>query len=79
MPDGQIGFAPSSLIEQTVASIKRFSTKDGEAWRTPHDRFHQLIRDYLIPYYYESPQTGAAILQKLDSEPEGKDLDGCGR
>ena len=62
------------VLEQTVTSIKSYSTKDGEAWHRIHHRFHQLIRDYLIPYYYESPQPGAAILQKLDSEPEGKEF-----
>jgi len=58
-------------IEQTVTSIKSFSTKDGAAWHQLHRRFHQLVRDYLIPYYYESPQKGVAILQKLAGEPDG--------
>ena len=73
LPDGQ-SIAHHQAIEQTVTSIKRFSTKDGEAWRNLHHRFHQLICDYLIPYYYESPQPGAAILQKLDSEPDGQEF-----
>lgn len=61
-------------LENTVTSIKRFSTKDGETWRQVHHRYHQLIRDYLIPYYYQAPQQGAAILQKLDAEPAGRDF-----
>jgi len=73
LADGQ-SIAHHQSIEQTVTSIKRFSTKDGEAWHRLHHRFHQLIRDYLIPYYYESPQPGAAILQRLDNEPEGQEF-----
>ncbi|MBM2804614.1 MAG: NAD(P)/FAD-dependent oxidoreductase [Deltaproteobacteria bacterium] len=61
-------------LEASVTSIKRLSTKDGETWRQVHNRYHQLIRDYLIPYYYRAPQEGATILQKLDSEPAGKDF-----
>jgi beta-carotene ketolase (CrtO type) len=61
-------------LEQTVTSIKRISTSDGESWRETHHRYYQLIRDYLIPYYYQSPQSGAAIVQKLDAEPAGKDF-----
>lgn len=61
-------------LQNSVTSIKKFSTKDGETWRQAHSRYHQLIRDYLIPYYYRAPQEGAVILQKLDSEPAGKDF-----
>jgi phytoene dehydrogenase-like protein len=73
LPDGQ-SIARHQSIEQTVISIKRFSTRDGAAWRNRHRRFHRLICDYLIPYYYESPEPGAAILQKLDSEPDGQEF-----
>ncbi|HWH78900.1 MAG TPA: NAD(P)/FAD-dependent oxidoreductase, partial [Candidatus Binatus sp.] len=61
-------------LEATVTSIKHISTKDGETWRGIHQRYYQLIRDYLIPYYYQAPQSGAALLQKLDGEPAGKDF-----
>ena len=71
--DGQ-SLAHHQSIEQTVKSIQLFSTQDGESWRLLHHRFHQLIRDYLIPYYYESPLPGAAILQRLESELEGTEF-----
>jgi len=61
-------------LAATVASIQAFSTKDGEVWREIHNRYHQLIRDYLIPHYYQSPRDGAATLQKLIDEPAGKDF-----
>lgn len=61
-------------IDDTVASVAKFSREDGPAWRATHDRFHKLIREYLIPYYYTRPQNTGAILQRLDSEPAGKDF-----
>ena len=61
-------------FEQTVTSIKRISTRDGETWLEVHQRYCQLIRDYLIPYYYRAPQEGAALLQQLDGEPNGRDF-----
>ncbi|MEO6162852.1 MAG: hypothetical protein ABIP88_01810, partial [Candidatus Binatia bacterium] len=73
LPDGQ-SIARHQSIEQTAISIKRFSTRDGAAWQNLYRRFHRLICDYLIPYYYESPQPGAAILQKLDREPDGQEF-----
>ena len=73
LPDGQ-SVSHHRSIEQTVTSIKRFSTKDGETWRQLHRRFQQLIRDFLIPYYYQSPLAGAAILQTLDGDPDGPEF-----
>jgi len=61
-------------LATTVASIQALSTKDGETWREIHNRYHQLIRDYLIPYYYQTPQNGRAILLKLDGAPAGNDF-----
>ena len=61
-------------LENTVTSIKKISTTDGEIWHETHHRYYQLIRDYLIAYYYRSPQSGTALLQKLDGEPGGKEF-----
>jgi len=58
----------------TSASVAKFSRQDAEVWRTTHDRFHKLIREYLIPYYYTRPQKTGAILQRLDSDPAGQDF-----
>jgi len=58
----------------TTASIERFSRKDADTWRTTSDRFHKLIREYLIPYYYTRPQNIGAMLHKLDREPAGKNF-----
>ena len=73
LDDGQ-AITQHQSIEQTATAIRRYSTRDGETWHRLHHRFNHLHRDYLIPYYYESPQAGAAILQRLDAEPEGKEF-----
>ena len=61
-------------IDDTVASVAKFSHLDADAWRTTHDRFHELIREYLIPYYYSRPQNLGTLLHKLDGEPAGKEF-----
>jgi phytoene dehydrogenase-like protein len=58
----------------TTSSIERFSPKDTNAWRTTYDRFHKLIREYLIPYYYTRPQNTGTILKQLDQDPAAKDF-----
>ena len=45
-------------LQDTLSSIARFSPKDAEAWRQTHDKFHLLIRDCLIPYYYQLADFG---------------------
>jgi phytoene dehydrogenase-like protein len=61
-------------LDKTVASIEKLSRNDGAAWRATHDRFHRLIREYLIPYYHSRPEKTRSVLQKLDAEPEGKNF-----
>ncbi|MBM4263041.1 MAG: NAD(P)/FAD-dependent oxidoreductase [Deltaproteobacteria bacterium] len=61
-------------LDGTVAGIQKFSSKDAATWPQTHDRFHRLIREYLIPFYYQLPAEGAAFLQKLDGEPDGKEF-----
>ena len=73
LPNG-LSILHHQSLGATTASIERFSPKDADAWRTTHERFHKLIREYLIPYYYTRPQNTEAILQKLDREPAGKDF-----
>ncbi|MGH7810461.1 MAG: hypothetical protein ACREP5_09320, partial [Candidatus Binatia bacterium] len=61
-------------LEQSVSAVQRFSARDGEVWRQVYDRYHRLIRDFLLPYYYQSPREGIGILQALDHPPAGKDF-----
>jgi phytoene dehydrogenase-like protein len=60
--------------DTTISAIKHFSAKDGETWSRLHQRFHRLIRNYLMPYYHSSPRAGLAILEGLDAEAEGKEF-----
>jgi phytoene dehydrogenase-like protein len=73
LADGRSVSHHQSLVG-TVASIEKFSSKDCQTWRAIHDRFHRLIRDYLIPYYYSSPRQGTAILRRLEGDAEGEDF-----
>jgi len=61
-------------VERTSAGIAKFSRKDAEAWRASHRRFHKLIHEYLLPYYYTAPRDSGKLLQDLEAEPAGKDF-----
>jgi phytoene dehydrogenase-like protein len=61
-------------LDGTVASIEKLSNKDAHAWRATYDRFHKVIREFLIPYYYTRPQDTGAVLQRLKGEPAGIDF-----
>lgn len=61
-------------LDATIASIEKFSRKDAEEWRSTFDRYHRLIRNYLLPYYYTRPEKTAAVLTKLEDEPAGRDF-----
>ena len=59
-------------VEPTSAGIAKFSRKDAEAWRASHSRFHKLIHEYLLPYYYTAPRDSGKLLQDLDAEPAAR-------
>jgi phytoene dehydrogenase-like protein len=61
-------------LADTVNSVARFSQKDAAAWRHTYDRYHRLIRDFLIPYYYQAPQSNGKTNQIIETEPAGKDF-----
>jgi phytoene dehydrogenase-like protein len=61
-------------LNDTVNSIAKFSCKDAAAWRDTYDKYHPLIRDVLIPYYYEVPQSNDVGNRRLESHPAGSDF-----
>lgn len=61
-------------LEDTLGSIGRFSPNDADAWRQTHDKFNPLIREFLIPYYYQGPVPDSALDQRLNSELHGDDF-----
>jgi len=73
LPDGR-SVSHHQGLAATVASIQALSAQDSAVWRETHRRYNRLIRDFLIPYYYQAPQVGTALLQKLDDQPAGKDF-----
>ena len=73
MRDGRSVSHHQSLAA-SVANLEKYSRKDAAAWRSTHDRFHKLIRDYLIPFYHTRPQHTGVVLQKLNTEPDGKNF-----
>ena len=54
--------------------MARFSRNDAVAWSQTHDKYHRIIRDFLIPYYYQTPQSNGEANPKLESYPAGKDF-----
>jgi phytoene dehydrogenase-like protein len=73
LDDGQ-SISHHRSLDSTVASIEKLSHKDADAWRATYDRFHKIIREFLIPYYYTRPQNTGPVLQRLEAEPAGKDF-----
>lgn len=73
LADGR-SIAQHRSLERTTASISKFSLSDAAAWRGMHERFHGLIRNYLIPYYHTPPQKTEALLQKLDADPAAREF-----
>ncbi|HET9881244.1 MAG TPA: NAD(P)/FAD-dependent oxidoreductase [Candidatus Binatia bacterium] len=61
-------------LQDTLSSIAWFSPKDAEAWRQIHDKFHLLVRDCLIPYYYQPPISDSEFDKKLVSKPHGQEF-----
>jgi len=62
-------------LEETVHCIRKFSQKDAIAWRATHDKFHRIIREALIPYYYSAPQEYGPLRTRLESEPAASDFE----
>lgn len=62
-------------LNATLASIAKFSARDAESWRRAHDRYHDLIRNYLIPYYYSPPGANGALSRALEDDPAGADFE----
>ena len=61
-------------LAETVNSVAKFSPKDAVAWSETHDKYHRVIRDFLVPYYYQTPPSNDRANQSLASYPAGKDF-----
>lgn len=73
LPDGR-SISHHQSLQDTVESIAGFSRRDAAAWRQAHEKYHPLITEFLIPYYYQPPQAHGATTRKLASQPAGKEF-----
>jgi phytoene dehydrogenase-like protein len=74
LPDG-LSISHHQSLAATVASVGKFSSKDSVIWRQVHDKFHKLIRDYLIPLYYHPPGQNGSLHRLLQADPAGKEFE----
>ena len=74
LPDGQ-SISHHQSLDATVASISKFSAKDAQVWRDTHDRFNLLIRNYLIPSYYQPPGANGSLGRAFESDGVAKDFE----
>lgn len=73
LPDGQ-SVSHHQSVDSTVQSIAKFSLRDAKSWREAHNKYTNLIRNYLIPYYYQPPATNGPLSKILDSDPAATDF-----
>ena len=73
LPEGR-SISHHQSLDATVASVSKFSAKDAQVWRDTHDRYNQLIRDYLIPSYYQPPEANGSLAKKTEHEGLAKDF-----
>jgi len=66
LPDGE-SVSHHQGLEGTVKSIARHSTKDAAAWKFTHDQFRSIIREHLIPSYYEPAEANGPLTAKLEA------------
>jgi phytoene dehydrogenase-like protein len=71
LPDG-LSISQHQFLEDTLSVIAKFSRKDAIRWCETHVKFCQIIRDRLIPYYYNQPgnQEITAAMAKDDAGKE---------
>ena len=73
LPDGQ-SISHHQSLQDTVESLASYSRKDAAAWRQAHEKYGPLIRNFLIPYYYQAPPAHGATMRKLASQAAGKEF-----
>ncbi|MEK6600942.1 MAG: NAD(P)/FAD-dependent oxidoreductase [Candidatus Binatota bacterium] len=61
-------------LDATVACVKKFSNGDAESWRKTRDKYHNLIRNCLIPYYYQPPGRNGSLAKVLQADPAAADF-----
>ncbi len=67
LPEGR-SISHHQSLDASVASVSKFSAKDALSWRHTHDRYNQLIRNVLIPSYYQPPGTAGSLANKTEND-----------
>ncbi len=73
LPEGR-SVSHHQSLDATAQSIAKFSLKDAKIWRETHNKYNNLIRNYLIPYYYQPPAVNGSLLKILESDPAAEDF-----
>lgn len=73
LPDGD-SVSHHQSLDETVASVARHSPNDARTWASVHDRFSAVIRDCLIPSYYEPPEENGMLHERLGRHPAAADF-----
>ena len=73
LPDGQ-SLSHHQSLAATVTSISEVSAKDAETWRHTHDKYNDLIRNVLIPSYYQAPGTNGSLANKSENNGLAKEF-----
>lgn len=73
LPDG-VSVSHHQSLEATVASVGKFSAKDAASWGQIHDKYRGIIRDYLIPMYWQPPGQNGSLEKSLQADPAGADF-----
>ncbi len=61
-------------LDDTIECIAGYSRKDAAVWRQTHEKYHGLIGEFLMPYYYQPPKAHGKTMQKLAALPAGKEF-----
>jgi phytoene dehydrogenase-like protein len=69
LPKGQ-SISQHQSVDATVEGIGRISREDAASWRRTHERYNKLIREFLIPYYYQAPASN----KPAPSDAHGEDF-----
>lgn len=72
--DGQ-SVSHHQSLDATVACVRKFSSGDAESWRKTHDKYHSLIRNYLIPCYYQPPGWDESLAKVLQADLAAADFE----
>jgi phytoene dehydrogenase-like protein len=73
LADGQ-SISHHRTLAETVNSVAKCSPRDAVSWSQTHEKYHRLIREFLLPYYYQTPPSVDRVNQTLHTFAAGEDF-----